>query len=148
MGAHDRAENVERRRGSAARGPTLTGASRCPSACTLLAGAGDFRAVLDRVGAGAALGELVAHHAGDDVLAGLQAEDVVLERSREPTAAPSKEVMSIFTAQASEEGVSAGAEAWVSAPRSSSVMRNLPGFGASAGRAFFTASRMKIELLV
>jgi hypothetical protein len=60
-------------------------------------------------------------------------------RSIEPAAAPSMEVMSIFTAQPSVFSSLAGA-ASAASPR-----RNLPGFGASFGSAFFTASRTKIQ---
>src|SRR5205807_8982484 len=60
----------------------MTRAARALLRAGRLAGAGDVRAVLDRMRAGAALGELPDDAALDQVLARLKAKDVLVERDR------------------------------------------------------------------
>jgi len=85
------------------------------------------------MGSGAAFGELVANHARDQILARNEAKNRIVEVNR--------------TGGLAVEGgnVDLHALAPVSSPatppEAASAIRYLPGFGASFGSAFFTASR-------
>src|SRR6185295_14925033 len=114
----------------------VAGAARTLLRAGLLAGAGDVRAVLDRVGAGTALGELPHDAALDQVLARLKAKDVLVERDRTRFLAFEGGDLEVHHAPPSFASAAAPF---------SPARRNLPGFGRSFGGAFFTASRTVIQ---
>src|SRR5690606_32904031 len=101
--------------------------------------------------AGLTTRELPAHTALDDVLARLEAEDCVGKLERTGLAAVKRGDCYLHGPHAPSVGVaasgvatSAGAAASVGASALSG-RRNLPGFGASSGSFFFTASRTVIH---
>src|SRR5579875_1969438 len=103
-----------------------------------LARAGDLAAPLRLVGAGAALGELIAYHARENIFARLEAEDRVVKLDRACVAAVEAGYVD-FHGAAPSAGLAVCSGAAGAAP---SASLNLPGRGASFGRAFFTASRI------
>src|SRR5690606_22669844 len=122
----------------------VTGAAGALLLVHLLARTRDLVADLDLVRAGAALCELPGDHALQDVAADLfDAEDVVREVDRAALGAVELDDVEfhysappVSAAGASSAGVSAGAAAaWPG-------FLKAPGFGASAGAATFTASRI------
>src|SRR6185436_3542055 len=104
----------------------------------LLARAPDFRTVLHVMGAALALGELPDHVALNEIVARLEAEDLVRQRDFAAVLAFEGGDFEFHHAP-SPAGAAASAGAAAPAPR------NLPGFGASFGSAFFTASRTVIQ---
>src|SRR5690606_3249281 len=72
--AHDRTESLAAAAELRSRSRAVAGAAGALLLVDLLAGAVDLRAALGLVGPGAALGELVADHAGEQVGARLEAE--------------------------------------------------------------------------
>src|SRR6201987_1866747 len=117
-------------------GRAVTGTAGALLLVHLLAGAPDLGAALGLVGAGLALVELPLHAASDDVGARLEAEDRIRQRDRARVLALESRDFQ-FHGQAP---CSAGAAA-----AASSATLNLPGFGASFGSGFFTASRTLIQ---
>src|SRR4029077_17490599 len=103
----------------------------------LLAGAPDLGAALGLVGAGLALVELPLHAALDDVLARLEAEDAVGELDRTGRLALKRCYFQFHHAPSPWAGASAAC--------SPPATLNLPGFGASFGSGFLTASRTEIH---
>ena len=83
VAAHHRAEGAAAAAELRHAAPSRDGRRRCPSACTSSCRCGAISARSERlVRAGPALGELPAHHAGDDVGARLEAENRVVELDR------------------------------------------------------------------
>jgi hypothetical protein len=115
----------------------------------LLAGPGNIRTVLDRVGAGTALGELPHDAAVDQIRTRLQAEDFLVQRDVAGLGAVKREHLEIHHAPSfvsASGATSAAPSAGLSAaPFEAPAPRNLPGCGTSFGSAFFTASRTVIQ---
>ena len=82
MAAHLRAEGATAAAELRHAGRAVTSAAGALLLVHFLAGAVDVRTVLDGMRTGAALGQLVADHAGDEVRAGLKAKHIVAKLNR------------------------------------------------------------------
>src|SRR3984893_15954383 len=98
-----------------------------------LAGAANVRATKRLMRSGAAFGELIADHPRDQILAWNETENSIIEVHR--TGALAVEGRDI------DLHAPASAASPAAPPEAAFAMRYLPGFGASWGSAFFTASR-------
>src|SRR5690606_4830480 len=105
----------------------VTGAARTLLTHELLARHGDIGAVLDRVGAGHALEQLVAHHALQDVGARLKTEHGLIERDLAGLLAVEGRYLEFHYALS---------------PLAAAGALNEPGRATPSGAVFLTASRI------
>src|SRR5712671_3591054 len=142
MAAHHRAKRTPAAAEQIGALGAMAGAAGALLLVHLLAGSPDLGAPLHLVGAGAALGELPDDAALDEVLARLQPEDRIRQVDRALLfAVKSRDLEFHAHAPCAGDGPT---PVW-SASTAPPATRNLPGCGASFGRAFLTAPRPVIQ---
>src|SRR5579862_4266706 len=135
MRAHDRTERTATTAELRHAGRAVTGAAGALLLIHLLASAPDFGAALGLVRASLALVELPLHAALNNVLARLKTEDAFGELDRTGR----------FALECCDFQFHYAPSPWAGASVACSATLNLPGFGASFGSGFLTASRTAIH---